>query len=63
MKKRNDRLYFICMIMLFDSDILNKRFKNRKIEVEEAALMRVIKKLGFIFRAFFMIIMYGCYFI
>lgn len=28
-------------------ELLQRRFKNRKIEVEEAALMRVIKKLGF----------------
>lgn len=28
-------------------ELLQRRFKNRKIEIEEAALMRVIKKLGF----------------
>ena len=28
-------------------ELLQRRFKNRKVEMEEAALMRVIKKLGY----------------
>lgn len=31
----------------FAKELLQRRFKNRKIEVDEAVLMRVIKKLGF----------------
>ncbi len=31
----------------FGKELLQRRFKNRKIDVEEAVLMRVIKKLGF----------------
>lgn len=31
----------------FAKELLQRRFKNRKIEIEEAILMRLIKKLGF----------------